>query len=520
MPDPVSGQTNPAARCTIEDLGRTSPTFRHALRILRSLYHQVNNEPQLQVRFQEWQSCLAAVYGEPVGDEELFVRHTYASILTRLIALRHIRPHSSPLADEDLVKVMNGDYFRERDIYNFGDEDFFTWVLDPKVLDQSLDLVRRLGNDLDDHDLLSTGHELLKGLYRELADPEGREEEGKSCAPGWLAERILSEELKLQDRPDLSVLDPACASGTFLSTAIRLIREGMLHRGEDEFDTLLHILNSVMGLDAHPVAVAIARTNYLLALGDLISGPHPPVLVPVYRANATLLPETAEEGPQGAYEESLHIVRTAEANVAFELPDSVVSDPAQLDWLVHRLGQYLHAASFRTRVEGEEHATEEVINSLYSYLTSPKRAGLRQLPPLSSFAAEAMCKMARSLIKLALDGKDTIWLDILKNALAPVFLSRRKFDLVVSDPMWVSTDLAAHFLTRCADLYLSDGGSIALGMKVAMMKEDQHSYLASFFSKDGDLVLHLESVLDLDETEPKSGVHFRVVVARKAAGTQ
>ena len=443
------------------DLGANGPIFRCACDVLGRLYHEVEDEPGVQVRFREWQSRLSTGCGVSVGDDELFVVHTYLATLARLVALHHVRSNAFPPSREDYVKVINGDYFRERDIYNFVEDDFFTWALSPKVLDDFLELVHRLTDTLNAYDLTDRGQDLLKSLYYGLTDPKSRGYLGEYDTPDRLARRVLLEELKLKDSPGLSVLDPACGSGTFLSTAIRLIKEGMARRGEDEFDTLLHILNSVMGTEVQPLAVTVARTCYLLALGDLVSGPHPPVLVPVYLADAIRLPETGTS-------ESLHIVQTTEPGVAFEIPDSLVDDPAQLDWIFHRLAQYLHAAEFRANMEGEERATEAVISSLYSYLTSPKRAGLRELPPLSTFAAGALCQTARTLVKLVLEGKDTLWLHILKNDPAPFYLSRRKFDLVVGNPPRRSIEQAAHFFTRSADLYLRDGGSIAFVMPQAV----------------------------------------------------
>ena len=512
---------SPGFQAKIQDyvsgLGPAGPTFQHAFRVLSRLYGKVRDEPSVMVRFREWRSYLSTAYGEPGGDQALFVKHTYLSTLARLIAFYHIQsgqPGASVLDKEDQIKVIAGDYFRERDIYNFAEEDLFTWFLHPKVLDESLELVGWLIKTLAAYDLPASGPELLKRLYRELAGPETRPDLGEYCTPDGLAERILRQELKLQGNLDMSLLDPACGSGTFLVTAVHLIREGMERRSEDEFDTMMHIQNGVMGVDADPIAVAVARTSYLLALGDLITRPHPPVLVPVYLADATQLPDTTPTLPSGESEESVHIVTTTEANTAFELPDSVVSDPAQLDWLFHRLSQYIHAARFRTGLEGQERATEEVINSLYSYLSSPKRAGLHELPPLSPFAAGVICQTARTLIRLALEGKGAVWLHILKNSPAPVFLNRRKFDLVVSDRSRLLKDPAAQLFARSAELYLRDGGSIAFLMPPAATEDGQKSISASAST------LRVEQVLDLDQGEFAFNTPSCLVVAKKGDGTE
>ena len=412
----------------LADLERDGPTFRHAIAELRRLHHQVEQDPDVQARYQEWQSRLSSVYGQPVGDPELFALHTYISILARLIASRALHPNAIPLHGEDLVKLINGDYFRERDIHNFAEEDFFAWTLAPEAQDDSIKLAAMLSEALDSFDPARDSYRLLKGLLQELTEPRPRQNLGQPQTPRQLPEHVLQQ---LQDNPQLSVLDPACGPGTFLYTAIRLVREGMARRGEDDFSALLHILSNVIGMELDPAALAVARTGYLLALGDLISGSHPTVLVPLYLASYNDLPETAASESRPGREEPVYVVATFLPGVAFELPYSVVADPAQLDWLFHRMGQYLHAAHLRAGMEGESEATEGVIGALYSYLTSPKRAGLRKLPPLSSFATGVMCDTARTLIKLTLEGNGNIWLHILKNSPAPVFLSRRVFDLVV-----------------------------------------------------------------------------------------
>ena len=493
-----------------------------ALEGLRRLYHEVEPEPDVRARFEEWRWYVSLAYGGVVGDAELFVRHTYLSTMARLVALHHVEPKAALLSQEEWIKVVNGDFFRERAFYNFAEEDLFTWTLNPRVLDSSLELVRRMARDLADNDPGTTGKELLTASYRELA-AEGHHDSWARCTPDWLAERVLSEEIKLEDDPDLSVLDPSCGCGTFLFTTIRLIRQGMASRGEDEFDTLLRVLNGVMGVDLDPAAVAIARTSYLLALGDLVKGPHPPVLVPVYLADAVRPPESPRGEASAPSGETSHVVETTHPAVIFEVPDAVVDDPAQLDWLFHRLGQYLHAARVRAASEGPERATEGVLNALYSYLTSPKRAGLRELPPLWPTDADVLCRTARTLIRLVLEGKDGFWLHILKNVPAPVFLSRRKFDLVVGNPPWVSADEASQSLTRCAELYLGEGARIAMVMpRATVLAEGLRPVFGerapSTAQEAASLQLHVEKILELEAADTPLEVPCCVVVGRKGCG--
>jgi hypothetical protein len=576
----------PTARSIGVALGPNSPTFRHASRELLALFRQVEGTSEVAVRYREWQSYLSIVYGSAVGDDALFVRHTYLSLVARFIA-RFFLDVGSPrqtgavpllASPEDLVKTVNGEYFREQAIHNFIEDDFFTWLLAPEIIESGVDLVRRLASSLAAYDFAQARQDLLKGLYQELVDPETRHDLGEYYTPDWLAEYMLAEELGLSRDPDRSVLDPSCGSGTFLFTAIRLIVEARLARGEDRFDVLLHVLNQVMGMDAHPVAVTIARVNYLLALGELVQGPRPPVLLPVYLSNAIILPgSTAETEPLGGYLEPVHTVTTGEPGVVFELPQSVATNPQMLDWLFDRFTNYLAGAKLRLRAQAPEEAVQAVLNAFHNYLVSPKpRTPIPE--PLSPFAAEVMGRTARTLLNLYLEGKDHVWLFILKNLPASIYLAQRQFDLVVGNPPWLSLryirnpqyrqrvralvlqdyqllsrrdthlftqmELATLFFARCADLYLKGpearpvpppnqgassisppyqggdtGGVIAMVMPRAVLTADQHRRFTGFSFKGGTLALRLERVLDLEGVSPLFNVPACVLVARMGQPT-
>jgi type I restriction-modification system DNA methylase subunit len=63
-----------------------------------------------------------------------------------------------------------------------------------------------------------------------LVDPDTRHDLGEFYTPDWLAEIMLDH--VLAENPDVRLLDPACGSGTFLYTAIRLKRRWLKERDD------------------------------------------------------------------------------------------------------------------------------------------------------------------------------------------------------------------------------------------------------------------------------------------------
>ena len=413
-------------------------------------------EPAVAARYREWRNCLARYYGGPWGDPDLFIRHTYVSTVARLIGARILSPESPPAAPEDLAAVVDGTHFRERDVYNFAEEDFFTWVLHPLVAGEALSLTGGLMSALREWDPRSPSAEPIESL-RTLAEKDGRADlKGSMNLPAGLAERILSRELGLDDSPAARVFDPACRAGAFVGEAVRLLRDAKLRGGLDGYDTLTQLTSDVAGVDRHPAQVVVARVAYLEALGDLVREPHPPVIIPVYLADA-LAPPSFSEDDRGA---RVHLLLDGEEGGGYPVPDSVAADPIHLDWLFHRLPQYVHGAQIRAPQQGEADAITAVMGPLYAYVTSPKRSGLMPLPGLDAPDAQVMCETGRRIIALGLRGEGILWLYLIKNAAAPVHLTQQKFDLVVGrTPPGSGT---AQFLDRTADLYLKEGGTVAV----------------------------------------------------------
>jgi len=521
----------PRTEQIVNDFGPQSHAFQMTGYALLSAWERVKGESEFEVVYLSWEKYLHITYGGPVADEELFIRHTYLATLAKLVSWMRLAEPSSPPDDHTLLRVLEGQFFKEQGIENFLEEDFFSWIAREGVGEAGVEVSRRLYNLLANYNLRELSEDVLKSLYQELVDPKARHDLGEYYTPDWLAHRMVCA--LLERNPQGSLLDPACGSGSFLYLAIREKRE----RLGDSAKTVRHVLGAVAGVDIHPLVVIVAKTNYILALGDLLKKRRGKIAIPVYLADAIRLPEwevrpalfvhvREEEHPAPFMQLPGYRVQLDDQTV--HLPEKLVEEPALYDEAIEA------AREFAVQM-GE--ATEE---QFANYVRA-------RFPTLAKDAAlvSAIFHIAQTLRSLIQARRDTIWAFVLKNIYKPLFL-RRKFDFVVGNPPWLSyryvergeyqkflkkqitetysllsgkaelitqMELGTLFFLRTADLYLRPDGAIAFVLPRSIFTADQHDPFRQGRFSFTEAKVNFEEVWDLEEVEPLFNVPACVVLA-------
>ncbi|HEY1936041.1 MAG TPA: hypothetical protein VGG99_28890 [Acetobacteraceae bacterium] len=85
------------------ELGRGSLTFARARGVLESLWQQLSPHPEVTLKRQLWDRLLRVVYGTAVGDDSLFLQHTYLTIVAKTVAARVL-----DLPAVDAVTILSG----------------------------------------------------------------------------------------------------------------------------------------------------------------------------------------------------------------------------------------------------------------------------------------------------------------------------------------------------------------------------------------------------------------------------
>lgn len=512
---------SPKTENMVKDFGIKSHAFRIAGQTLLSLWQSLKTKSEFTVIYESWEKYLHIVYGTSIAEEELFIRHTYLATLAKLMAWSRLAEEKGSLDSTQIVSVLEGQFFKDRGIENFLEEDFFSWLARKDAKDDGMEIARKLLSLLQNYNLKELSEDVLKGLYQELVDPKTRHDLGEYYTPDWLAHRMIQNVLK--QKPEGSLLDPACGSGTFLYLAIREKRDYM----GDSVNTLKDILSSIVGVDIHPLAVIIAKTNYLLALGNLLKKRKGKISIPIYLAN-TIRPPEREVQP--TLWMPIPSYRVDVGGTPIYLPEELIYEPSLYDEAIDAAKEYA------VQNAGKQITQEEFLNFLKA-----RHAALAEKDAI----AKALFYIAETLKTFIDADRDTIWAFMLKNIYKPLFL-KGKFDIVVGNPPWLSyryveqidyqkflkeqitqtygllsgkgelithLELGTLFFIRTADLYLKDSGTIAFVLPRSIFTADQHDTLRKGIFKE--VRLAFKESWDLEDVKPLFNVPSCVLFAQK-----
>ncbi|MEM4827917.1 MAG: N-6 DNA methylase, partial [Desulfurococcaceae archaeon] len=530
------------------------PQSEIARRAVNALYRKLLNtkNPRTKMLFDDWMRLFKQTTGyDPEKLKELreltsdyniggsvnydaliFAIQTYYAFIMKLLAAEVVylygggRFYKSYIAELDdkyasgrvealrdaLAELESGGIFKMFGYENFLEGDYFSWYLgelDKELADVLSEIVRRLAEYEPATPQLEPEYarDLLKRLYQDLVSRDIRHKLGEYYTPDWLADLLLDEagltleNLEKMGAEDSSkplqirVLDPACGSGTFL---VRYIARLRAYAREHYLEEALvdYLLSNVVGYDLNPLAVLAARTNYLFMIADLPR--NRPIEIPIYLADSLMVEKrTTIAG-------SVYVLKTVVGE--FQVPVRIVDSgllPRVLSEVTSALRSRYTPEDFKNRIK---HVFKDVSNS--------------ELDVLTRFYA--------TLLKLEEEGKNDVWVSIIRNAFAPML--KGKFDYVVGNPPWVrweelpesyrevskalwetygilgkgagfKRDLAMLFLARCFDLYLKPGGKLAFLMPFTVFKTQAGTGFRRFLATKS----RVHVVHDLVTTYPFEG---------------
>lgn len=430
----------------LADFGPQSKITSNVINALWTSF-QAHQDTRTSMYFTEWRRLFGQVsgFGHSAGPEQgvntiakqlgidiknkpaefIFVLHTYYSILIKLIAvfiMENVKEKteiynsfkSSSLEDKrSMIKSMeDGTIFRRLGITNFLEGDFFAWYLN-EWDESSAAAILEMQECLCDYEpstpslMPESVRDLLKTLYERLLPKQIRHDLGEFYTPDWLAQyTINSSGFQSSDK----ILDPTCGSGTFLVLCIKE-KINQLQDSMTPEALLNHILSHVYGFDLNPLAVIASRTNYLLALGDLLEYANGDIEIPVYLSDAILSPQRQDKG-------YTYRIETTMGPIELTIPDQVVSN-GFLGTILIQIEELIiqTAEQFCTQAQARTHLQEVLI-------------GLGLSESLSD-----IIQLYDDIMELEKKNWNRIWCRIIKNHFSSATLNN--FDVIVGNPPWL-----------------------------------------------------------------------------------
>jgi N-6 DNA Methylase len=549
------------------------------------LYDQIlkTENPRADVFFSQWKILFGEVCGynvdnlsdrlrklaefyqmkdKPRPAQLLFAVHTYYAVLIKLVAAEIVsffnpwmprqveklqNATTSAKLKRELEQLESGGIFHEMGITNFLEGDLFSWYL--AVWDEPIELLnRKIISKLDEYNPgtfsedPAQSRDLLKKLYQQLFPKAVRHDLGEYYTPDWLADHVLNE-LNYEGNPDKRFLDPACGSGTFLVMAINRIRHWYENNRErcsyDESELVKKILSNVIGFDLNPLAVMAARTNYLVAIKDLIRHTDH-VEIPVYLCDSIVTPSEYRDLFSRDGGKVAKVPCSAMKPPYLLVPKEIAHSPTE----VARYAEVLETCVKRGAEPSE-------------FLSRCKDEGL------TIAATDEHISLYEELVQLENDpkgSKNGIWARIIKNSFAPLFQGRESFDFIAGNPPWVNwealpteyrsasqpiwehyslvggiplkkrqasdsakTDISILMTYVSADAYLKAGGSLGFVITRTVFQSEIGGWHFRHFSLPDKTKLKVTRVDDLDRLKPFRGRAANVtasVVLRKGEKTE
>lgn len=437
--------------------------------VLAALYEENKELPTVRLKRDLWARLLRSALGAQFeDDDDLFIEHTLLVNTASLIAHAVLGIDVKDTAPASLVY---GQLFTQARISGVVESDFFGWPLETEGGE---DFVRDLARRLAGFDWSKIEHDVLKVLYESVITAETRKKQGEYYTPDWLAEATVAE--AVSDPLNQRIMDPSCGSGTFLFYGVRRYMAAAHDAGLPLREALDSLHDHVAGIDLHPVAVALARVTYLLAIGreTLTSEERGPISVPVYLGDSVQWDQRTDLIDHGHL-----VIQTGTGGQLFanelRFSESLLQDASRFDEIVNELAD---KAADPHRAKGKLPSLAAVFN----------RHGVSDADD-----REELTENFRVLCELVDEDRNHIWSYYVRNLARPMWLSRaeNRVDVLVGNPPWLSyrhmpsdmqktfkdmmqarglwkgfevathQDLSGLFIARAVQQYLREDGSFA-----------------------------------------------------------
>jgi hypothetical protein len=524
----------PQSKVICAEFGSDSPHFSQAFNGLMEVFRKAIVMKEVRIAVENWRKYLKYTYGDIEASDELFVTHTYLSGFIKLLMANFFSANKkTSFSEKQISQALTGKFFFDLNVRNYVEKDFFFWINFNEFSEELEKIWRTTFSLLKTYDFSKIGNDFLKDIYQGMVDPKDRHDLGEHYTPDWLCEKIIIEALeKWKDKENLPRLsDITCGSGSFLRIAIKLLRKRYFSaKGTNKNKIINAITKNVIGFEIHPLAAFIAKTNYMLAMEDILSGANEPFHIPIYLCDSLLNSESDKMDPKRRTKFAVQL-----AGKKFELPLIDALTDERFDNLIDYIDDLAHTYK----------VGELPDNKIKILLTKKINEFLPVKDPKHLELLDATTGITKVLHDKVLNHENTIWSFVLKNNFRP-FVFNNSMDIVVGNPPWLSfqyvkspeyrneleqlglkqhsiapssaklranMELATIFLAHAASSYTSKGGLVYFVLPRSVFSSDNHS---NFREQTYTVSMCIEELWDLQKISPLFLVPSCVVIVKNS----
>lgn len=522
----------------VDDFGVSSLSYRKHKKSFQAIVKKAAKErPDYFKLIQKvWQDFIAYLGASDYGQFSLdtYVDEFYLVTLAKILCANVLKGDAIFSEKEEAIEIANGEYFHDFNLENLVDYDYFGWLNNAPYVDEVAKSVIELQKDLQVYDFKHVSSKDLFGqLLAQLANKEHRLLLGQEFTPHWVAREVVHNVFASLDGAAIPrMLDMCSGSGVFMIEGLsetRVRYDISPEKYSSKKDKI--IFSAVMGFDIDPLAVMLAKVNWVLAMRDLFDFHKGPITIPVYHADSLFMATpTSRHLPDGGGDAYV---------LNFYGKDNVVTLPAYL--LTSEMRQVFDCAlalvyklAMMRASRGAVRLDPRTILTLVNKVEAQTEVSL--LPKQKAELVESFTGLVLVLERLQRNGRNGIWSFILSNSYRPG-LTGKQFNCVVSNPPWLAMskfadnpyrdslsrkaerygikpggashlhlELATTFLISAVDKYLSEGASWGCVMPGTVINGGQHEPLrrGGYRSTSNPVDMRITEIWDMPQTTFKN----------------
>lgn len=481
---------------------------------------------------QVWQSFVGylGVSDYKNFDLDSYTNEYYLVTVAKIICANILNGAPIISSDDEIIKILNGEYFKQNNIQNLVDYDYFGWLNAPPIVDEITASAKRIQEILSDFDFNTiVEKDLFGSLLAQLSSREHRLLLGQDFTPHWVARNMVDHVLKeINERPQ--VLDMCCGSGVFLIETIKKIRDiyAISPQNYDQQKDEI-IFTCTMGFDIDPLAIMLSKVNWIMTMRDLFPYHKGQITIPIYHADSLFVATPITHNMPSKAQES-YIMNFGASSV--EIPAHLLTPTHRRTFDAFLSICYKYAMN-RAEKKGDE-LTSEQLDLILNVIE--KESGISPTKKERQEQKNAAKSLILQLESLQRQGKNGIWYFIINNSYKPS-LVEKQFNCLISNPPWLAMsklannpykdvlikkvqifgikpptashphmELATTFLLSSVDKYLKNGAKWMCVMPASILSGMNHEpfRLEKYREQNYSIDVKIDTIWDLPQNTFKN----------------